>query len=42
MMKNMMEKQLVNMVPMVIIGGLINWVFSGFVISKIQFIRGEY
>eukprot|EP00045_Choanoeca_perplexa_P002709 m.26112 g.26112 ORF g.26112 m.26112 type:complete len:265 (-) comp11658_c0_seq1:1159-1953(-) len=37
MMNTMMKKQLVNMVPMVIIGGLINWVFSGFVLIRVPF-----
>ena len=33
MMQDMMKGQMVGMVPMIVMGGLINWVFSGFLTS---------
>ena len=34
MMQDMMKGQMVGMVPMIVMGGLINWVFSGFLTSQ--------
>lgn len=35
MMTDMLKSNLTNVLPMIIIGGWINWMFSGFITSKI-------
>eukprot|EP00048_Salpingoeca_helianthica_P022022 m.15897 g.15897 ORF g.15897 m.15897 type:complete len:240 (-) comp6785_c0_seq1:161-880(-) len=37
MMQDMMKGQMVNMVPMMVMGGVISWFFSGFVTLKVPF-----
>lgn len=34
MMTEMLKNNISNMVPMIVIGGVINWAFSGFLCSK--------
>lgn len=37
MMTDMLKSNLTNVLPMIIIGGWINWMFSGFITSKILY-----
>ncbi|XP_068997892.1 ER membrane protein complex subunit 3-like [Embiotoca jacksoni] len=37
MLTDMMKGNLTNVLPMIVIGGWINWAFSGFVIMKVSF-----
>lgn len=36
MMTEMLKNNISNMVPMIVIGGVINWAFSGFLCSMYQ------
>lgn len=40
MMTDMLKSNLTNVLPMIIIGGWINWMFSGFITSNVQAIDG--
>lgn len=37
MMSDMLKGNLTNVLPMIIVGGWINWVFSGFITTKVPF-----
>ena len=37
MLSEMMKGNLLNVVPMLVIGGWINWAFSGFLTTKVPF-----
>ena len=37
MMTEMLKNNISNMVPMIVIGGVINWAFSGFLCSMCRF-----
>jgi len=39
MMTEMMKGNITNVLPMIIIGGWINWAFSGFLTSKLCFYK---
>jgi hypothetical protein len=38
----MMERNMTSMVPMMVVGGCINWHFSGFVTTKVRLMRATF